>query len=311
MPAISSEALVKTYTSGITRRQRVQALESVSLSVQPGEIFGLLGPNGAGKTTFIKILLSITHPTSGRATLLGEELPDTRVRARVGYLPENHRFPGHMSANEVLRLFGALSGVARRPLDSRIPVLLELVGLAGWRWTTVKKFSKGMMQRLGLAQALINDPELLFLDEPTDGVDPVGRKEIRDVLKELKRQGKTIFLNSHLLSEVEMVSDRVAVLHQGRLLRTGTIEELTTQGSSYHIGIEGELPESFTHETSALLLPWSPTGEGLSADLKTVDDLNRMIDLLRKHGARITSVSRQRTTLEDSFLSLIKREVAS
>jgi ABC-2 type transport system ATP-binding protein len=215
-----------------------------------------------------------------------------------------------MSANEVLKLFGTLSGVPRQTLNSRIPKLLELVGLARWRWTAVKKFSKGMMQRLGLAQALINDPELLFLDEPTDGVDPVGRKEIRDLLKELKRQGKTIFLNSHLLSEVEMVSDRVAVLNQGRLLKTGTIDELTTQGSSYQIGIEGELPDAFRHETSALLLQWSPVPEGLSADLKTVGELNTMIDLLRKHGIRITSVLRQRTTLEDSFLSLIKKEIA-
>jgi ABC-2 type transport system ATP-binding protein len=309
MFAITSDSLSKTYRSGIVRREHVIALDNVSISVHSGEIFGLLGPNGAGKTTFIKILLSITHPSSGEASILGQPLPNHRVKARVGYLPENHRYPGYMSGEELLRFFGTLSGISRNDIETRIPRLLELVGMTKWRWTKVKKYSKGMMQRIGLAQALMNDPEVIFLDEPTDGVDPVGRKEIRDILKELRHQGKTVFLNSHLLSEVELVSDRVAILDKGRLLKIGTIDEFTTAGSEYRIGIEGELPESFSHETSALLIRFSKVEQGIAAEIRSTEELNSMIDLLRRHGIRITSIARQRNSLEESFLNLIKREV--
>ena len=310
MFAINSESLCKTYRCGILRREQVVALDNVSLSVSQGEIFALLGPNGAGKTTFIKILLSITRQSSGKASILGQELPHHPVKSRVGYLPENHRYPGYMSGEELLRFFAALSNVPKNVIDARLTPLLELVGMAKWRWTKVKKYSKGMMQRIGLAQALMNDPDVLFLDEPTDGVDPVGRKEIREILKELRRKGKTVFLNSHLLSEVELVSDRVAILDKGRLLKVGTIDAFTSAGSEYRIGVEGELPEGFSHEMSALLINYARTGDGLMAELRTTEDLNRMIDLLRKHGIPITSIVRQRNSLEESFLNLIKREVA-
>ncbi len=308
MQAITSESLTKTYRSG--RGKSLTALNSFSIAVQQGEIFSLLGPNGAGKTTFIKILLSLVHSTSGQASILGKQLPDTKVRRQIGYLPESHRYPGYMTGDQVLSFFGRLSGLSNAATKSRMQPLMQLVGMEQWRNMKVRKYSKGMLQRLGLAQALINDPDVVFLDEPTDGVDPVGRKEIRDILKNIKQQGKTVFLNSHLLSEVELVSDRVAILDKGKLLKVGTVDELTSTGSRYQIGISGALPESFSHETAAMVLNISYATNALTCELKTTEELNRLIDLLRKHNVAITSIVKQRDSLEDSFINLIKREVA-
>ncbi|HMK37979.1 MAG TPA: ABC transporter ATP-binding protein [Bacteroidota bacterium] len=308
MFAIESNALSKVYRSGVFRRQEVGALREFSIQVETGQIFSLLGPNGAGKTTFIKMLLSLASPTSGTASVLGVRLPDVRVRHKVGYLPENHRYPGYLTAEQVLRYFGALGGAPAASIPGRVEELLNLVGLAQWRKMKVKRYSKGMMQRLGLAQALMNDPEVIFLDEPTDGVDPVGRKEIREILRDLKIRGKTVFLNSHLLSEVELVSDRVAVLDKGRLLKVGTVEELTATGQSYVIGISGSLPEPVIVAAQAFLMGLSQQGETVTAECRTTAELNRVIDLLRKNGVEITSVTKQRSTLEDSFISLIARE---
>jgi ABC-2 type transport system ATP-binding protein len=311
MIAIQTDGLSKTYRGGLFRRDQVRALDGLSFSVDSGQIFGLLGPNGAGKTTFVKILLSLTHRTEGEATLLDTPLPDVGVRRRVGYLPENHRYPGYLTGDQVLNYFGRLSGVPRTALATRIPSLLDLVGMTKWRQMKVKKYSKGMLQRIGLAQALINDPEVIFLDEPTDGVDPVGRKEIRDILTELKRNGKTIFLNSHLLSEVELISDRVAILDKGKLLRIGTVEELTAGGSVYTIGVLGSIPDAAQIEARARVLALDSIADGISVECTSVDALNAVIDLLRKHGVSITSVVKQKNSLEDSFISLIKRETTS
>jgi len=308
MHAIASESLSKVYQSSLSKRNGITALEDFSITIQQGEIFGLLGPNGAGKTTFIKILLSLVHPTSGSASILGTPLPDVNIKRRIGYLPENHRFPGYLTGDQVLDFFGRLAGVPRREIRSRSKPLLDLVGMGQWSSTKVRKYSKGMMQRLGLAQALVNDPDVIFLDEPTDGVDPVGRKEIRDILTDLKRRGKTIFLNSHLLSEVELISDRVAILDKGKLLKIGTVDELTSQESEYTIGITGTLPEGFHLEADALLLKLKAHDGSLIADLKTTAAINQLIDLLRKHGVEITSITQKRNSLEDSFISLLKGE---
>ena len=284
-------------------------LDAISWKVNKGEHWAILGPNGAGKTTFIKVLLSLTHATAGRASLLDTPLPHVRVRTRVGYLPENHRYPGYLTGDQVLTSFGALSGVPRAMIASRIETLLDLVGMKEWRAVKVKKYSKGMLQRLGLAQALVNDPELLFLDEPTDGVDPMGRKEIRDVLKNLKSEGKTIFLNSHLLSEVELISDRVAILDKGKLLKVGTVDELTAAGEEYRIDIAGTVPEAFLVEAQALVMKIRVEGGTLITEVTEAAALNRLIDLLRKHGVMITSITQRRSSLEESFITLIKREV--
>ena len=308
MFAIESEDLSKVYRNGIFNPRRVNALTDFSLQVETGQIFSLLGPNGAGKTTFIKMLLSLASPTSGKARVLGRDLPDVSVRGKVGYLPENHRYPSYLTGEQVIRYFGELGGVPARELPDRTRHLLELVGMAQWRGMKVKRYSKGMLQRLGLAQALVNDPEILFLDEPTDGVDPVGRKEIREILRDLKQKGKTIFLNSHLLSEVELVSDRVAVLDKGRLLKVGTVEDLTTTGSAYEIGVAAEIPAAVFEEAQAFVLGLARAGDHLRAECRTTSELNRVIDLLRKHAVEITSVTRQRSTLEESFISLITKE---
>jgi ABC-2 type transport system ATP-binding protein len=297
MFAIESEELSKVYRNGIFRRQEVAALTGFSIQVAPGQIFSLLGPNGAGKTTFIKMLLSLASPTSGSASILGQKLPDVRVREKVGYLPENHRYPGYLTGDQVLRYFGELGGAPPGAMRGRIDSLLGLVGLTQWRTMKVKKYSKGMLQRLGLAQALMNEPEILFLDEPTDGVDPVGRKEIREILKDLRQKGKTIFLNSHLLSEVELISDRVAVLDRGRLLKVGTVDEMTAAGQANVIGA-----------ARAFVMGLTQQGENITAECRTTAELNRVIDLLRANNVEITSVIRQRNTLEESFISLIAKE---
>jgi ABC-2 type transport system ATP-binding protein len=311
MIAISTDHLSKTYISGMRGKRKVEALKDFSLEVQSGQIFSLLGPNGAGKTTFIKILLSLAHPTDGTATLMGHDVADARARMSVGYLPENHRYPGYLTGEQVLRSFGALGGVTGTVLNDRTTSLLELVGMKDWGKVKVKRYSKGMMQRLGLAQAMINNPDLLFLDEPTDGVDPIGRAEIRDLLRNLKASGKTVFLNSHLLSEVELISDRVAILDKGRLLKVGTVDELTTTGDRYRIGIEGTLPQAFRTEATARVLVYSELPEALSVDVNTIRELNALIDLLRHHHVSIVSIVKERSTLEESFLNLIKHEVAS
>jgi ABC-2 type transport system ATP-binding protein len=308
MHALECDQLSKTYTSGVANKREIPALQELSLRVDRGEIFSLLGPNGAGKTTFVKIMLSLTHPSAGSASLLGFPVADAKARRKVGYLPENHRFPGYLSGEQVLLSFGSLAGVRGSALEERTTKLLGMVGMQDWRKVKVKRYSKGMMQRLGLAQAMINDPDVIFLDEPTDGVDPVGRKEIRDVLRNLKAAGKTIFLNSHLLSEVELVSDRVAILDHGKLLRVGTVDELTVTDSSYTIGFEGTIPEAFMTEATARVLGVTIGSEGLIARVPDVGRLNAVIDMLRAHGVAITSVHKQRSTLEESFINLITRE---
>ncbi len=212
---LSAEGLAKTFRTPFSRRE-VRALDGLDLQVASGEVFGLLGPNGAGKTTTVKILLGLTHPTAGEARLFGLPVSDPESRRRVGYLPEGHRFPGYLTARQTLSIFGRMSGVAPAELKTRIPELLARVRISDWADMKVKKFSKGMTQRLGLAAALVHRPDLLLLDEPTDGVDPVGRREIRDLLREEAARGAAILLNSHLLSEIEMTCDRVASSGRGR-----------------------------------------------------------------------------------------------
>jgi len=243
MTIVETRALSKTFRLGLIRTSHVEALKAVDLSVNRGEIFGLLGPNGAGKTTFVKILLSITHPTSGDAQVFGQNLGALPIREKSGYLPENHRYPPFLTGLQTLLLFGSLHGLKGSSLTQKARSLLQQVGLKDWMNVKIKRYSKGMLQRLGMAQALLNNPELLFLDEPTDGVDPVGRKEIRDVLKDLRSQGATIFLNSHLLSEVELICDRVAILDKGQVLRVGTISDITAPQLEYEIQVEAPIPQ--------------------------------------------------------------------
>lgn len=235
--ALNLHDVAKTYRAGLFGGKSVRALRGVEMRVHRGEIFGLLGPNGAGKSTLVKILLTVIRPTSCKGTMLGHPVGHKNSLRRVGYLPEHHRFPEYLTASQVLDYFGALSDVPRADRLKRSGELLDLVGISKWANHKVKGFSKGMRQRLGIANALMMDPELVVLDEPTDGVDPVGRKEIREVLTRLREQGRTVFLNSHLLSELEMVCDRVAIMVQGQVTSQGTIDELTRDSRRYEIEV--------------------------------------------------------------------------
>jgi len=301
MNTIETTGLTKVYSSSMGRR-RVQALLDLHLSVPQGTIFGLLGPNGAGKTTLVKLLLGITFPTVGSAKILGENINNYKVKKRIGYLPENHKYPPYLTGGEVLNFFGKLSGLEGRSLEKKIDELLDMMKLLKWKKTKVKNYSKGMMQRLGLAQAMLNEPELIFLDEPTDGVDPIGRKEIRDILLDLKAQSKTIFLNSHLLSEVELITDRVGILNKGKLLQEGTVQELTDK-EEYLINIDeesGSLPDNIN--TSILM----KLNKGkYSLKVNDIVELNKIIDQMRGGGVMINEIIKHKDTLEDMFINLI------
>ncbi len=304
MTAIEVDQITKVYQTKFNK-QKITALNSFSLNVEAGTVFGLLGPNGAGKTTLVKLLLGITFPTIGSAKILGENINNYRIKRKIGFLPENHRFPNYLTAEQTLKYFSRLSGYEHENLDSRIDELLSQVKMTQWKKTKVKKYSKGMMQRLGLAQAMMNDPELIFLDEPTDGVDPIGRKEIRDILSDLKAQGKTIFLNSHLLSEVELVSDRVAILNEGKLLKEGSVKDLTTSDEIYEIETTNKLESHITiPELPAIRI--ESKENILTLNVKDNFELNMVIDHLRKNKINIRSVSVQKNSLEDLFVNLIK-----
>ena len=214
-------------TQGLTKRYRSKlALEDLHLSVEEGEIFGFLGPNGAGKTTTIRLLLGLAYPTRGEVRIFGRSPQDVDVRRQVGYLPELFRFHEWMTGAELLRFHGNLYGLSSELLKTRIPEVLERVGLLGHEQRRIQSYSKGMQQRIGLAQAILHQPRLLLLDEPTSALDPLGRKEVRELLKRLREEGTTVLLNSHLLSEVEQTCDRIAILHRGRLLQQGRMDEL-------------------------------------------------------------------------------------
>lgn len=229
--AIDLTDVAKTYG------QKVHALRGVAMQVHRGEIFGLLGPNGAGKSTLVKILTTVISPTRCQGTVLGNPVGHKPTLARIGYLPEHHRFPEYLSGRQVLEYFAALSLVSRRERKQRASELLDLVGMTRWEHMKVRKYSKGMRQRIGVAQALMMNPDLVILDEPTDGVDPVGRRDIRNILLEQRRLGKAVFVNSHLLSELEVVSDRCAIMVQGKVWAQGTVDELTSDGIRYEIQV--------------------------------------------------------------------------
>jgi ABC-2 type transport system ATP-binding protein len=314
-PAIVVDQLSKTYRDGGRFRyfgRSVQALKGVSFQVPQGEVFGLLGPNGAGKTTFIKILLGIVRETAGSATLLGSSAGDRLSRRRVGYLPEQLRMPFHQTAHTALQFYGQLSGLRSRRIAAVEDAILETVGLADWKNVSVRKYSKGMLQRLGLAQALLHDPDLLILDEPTDGLDPLGRSQVRSILAELKRQNKTVFLNSHLLQEVELICDRVAILDRGSLRFVGPLAEITkTQATEICFDLAG--PERAIEAALAgrACDRWEKTADDrfhIELALENQADVDACIDGLRAQGISVIELSRRSLTLEDAFLQLLTEE---
>jgi ABC-2 type transport system ATP-binding protein len=289
------------------------------MRVHRGEIFGLLGPNGAGKSTLVKILMTVISPTRCKGTMLGAPVGRKATLARVGYLPEHHKFADYLTGAQVLDFYGAMANVPRRERQRRGASLLETVGMSTWAGVRVRSYSKGMRQRIGIAQALINDPDLVLLDEPTDGVDPVGRRDIRNILLELKGRGKTVFLNSHLLSELEMVCDRVAILVQGIVSSQGTLDELTRDEQRYEIEVapaNGEEPPRIYERCLPSLAAGGTqrlvTGEPMqivngALRISTVDaeKVQGVIDALRAGGATIRSVRPFRPSLEDLFMQAV------
>src|SRR5438445_335697 len=306
-PAIEVRGLRKVYRTSITRG-RITALDGVDLAVPQGQLFGLLGPNGAGKTTAVKILLGLTHQTEGTARIAGLPVSDPESRRRVGYLPEGHKIPGYLTARQTLSIFGRMSGVDSATIKRRSVELLEKLNIAQWMDVRVKKFSKGMTQRLGLAAALIHSPNVLLLDEPTDGVDPVGPREIRDLLRDEAKNGAAILVNSHLLSEVEMTCDRVAVLRSGKIAAQGTVEELTRRSAKYKLVA--------TPVDDVLIAAFRETGAGVERvnghvelAVNDLQHLNALVDQLRARGAVLSELSPVRNTLEDVFVDLVRADV--
>ena len=302
--AIEASNLQKIYRSALGRRT-VNALEDLDLEVKEGEIFGLLGPNGAGKTTTVKILLGLTRPTRGMASILGVPVDNPKSRRQVGYLPEGHRFPGYLTARETLSIFGRLSGLDRSTISARMIPLLETLRIADWIDVKVKKYSKGMTQRLGLASALIHKPKVVLLDEPTDGVDPVGRREIRDLLRETADNGATIFVNSHLLSEIELTCDRVAVLRRGSVAAAGTIDELTRREARYKM-VVSPLDENLVNALSDNGASVERLNGHLLLSVRDTPHLNSLIDQVRAGGGLLSELSPVRSTLEDVFVDLVR-----
>lgn len=300
MSAIETFNLSKHYSRG-----KVKALNDFSLQVETGQIFSLLGPNGAGKTTLIKLLIGLAHPTAGHATILGKSIKDYKIHQHIGYLAENHRFPEFLTAAQVLYYYGKMSGVNSIDLKDRIPKLLTQVNLKDWINVKIQKYSKGMMQRLGLANALLPNPDILFLDEPTDGIDPVGRREIRDLLKSLREQGKTVFLNSHLLSEVERVSDEVAILKNGKLLQKGRVEDFISIKEQYQVKVISE-NNKINEICDKLSIPI--TYQNAFYNIAVQDDahLNKFIDMVRGKGISIQAIIPRKISLEDFFIDVIE-----
>lgn len=300
MYAIRTSGLTKYYSGG-----KVKALEDFTLNVEKGQIFSLLGPNGAGKSTFVKVMLGIVHPTRGTATILDENIRNYNIHAKIGYLAENHRFPEFLTAKQVLYYYGKMSGIAKDVLTEKIPQLLKTVKLEDWINVKIRKYSKGMLQRLGLAQALVNDPEILFLDEPTDGIDPVGRREVRDLLKSLREQGKTIFLNSHLLSEVELVSDQAAILKNGRMIEKGTIEDFISVKQQYQLQLE-DGQQKINSICQKLNIPLTSQNGMFTISIEDDAQLNHLIDQLREQKTTIQAVIPRKITLEDFFINVLE-----
>ena len=298
--------------TGVHKRygKKVHALRGVDMQVRRGEVFGLLGPNGAGKSTLVKILMTVIRPTKCAGTVLGDRVGKKSTLARVGYLPEHHAFAGYLTGRQVVDYFGAMQGVPRKARRARTEQLLELVGRKEWADQKVRKYSKGMRQRVGIAQSLIADPELVLLDEPTDGVDPVGRRDIRRIVEHVKGEGRTVLLNSHLLSELEMVCDRVSILVKGQVATQGSLDELTAGDRRFEIRCTAPLPAAAATDLAERVGDGSPTSiDGSVVRINTTDPeaIQPVLCRLNEMGAVIEHVEAKKPSLEELFLRAVEQ----
>ncbi len=299
MNAIEIKDLRKSYPTGHIIRKRITALRGISFSVKKGETFGLLGHNGAGKTTTFKILTGLIFPGGGEVKILDKSPDDLEAKNSIGFLPENPYFYTYLTPVELLQFYGGLFNIERKKLHDRIEYLLDLLSLTKWKDTRIGKFSKGMLQRVGMAQALINDPEILILDEPMTGLDPVGRKELKNIILSLKEKGKTIIFSSHILSDVEMICDRVAILIRGRIVETGSIEELLVKRST---GYEIELTANAKEWVKNKGLEYSPSGSSIIVTLKDFGEAQKLLKEAVNEQLEILSFIPRRVMLEDLFM---------
>ncbi len=303
MAAIEILGLEKTYTVGFWRKKPKHALRSLNLTVEDGEVFGFLGANGAGKTTTLKLLMGLIFPTAGSARILGMEVADPRMKAQIGFLPEQPYFYDYLTARELLEYFGQLSGMDPKHRSRKVDEVLQRVGLPEVGGLQLRKFSKGMLQRVGIAQAILHDPKVVFLDEPMSGLDPMGRREVRDLIAQLKHEGKTVFFSTHILSDAETLCDRVGIIHQGELRGVGVVADLT---SSVHGKVEvvwqgTAVPPSLR----ALGAECHVTGDTVRAVLSEANQ-DAALEALRRERLRLISVTPVRNSLEDYFIQKLR-----
>jgi ABC-2 type transport system ATP-binding protein len=298
---VEIENLTKDYEVGFWRKKKVRALEDLSLTVMPGQIFGFLGGNGAGKTTTIKILMGLLFPTAGTARILGSDISDVSMHKRIGYCPENPYFYDYLTASELMKYFGELFGLNSSERTNTAAELLGKVGLDEKDWNKqLRKFSKGMLQRVGLAQALINEPEIVFFDEPMSGLDPIGRREIRELIIDLRKKGTTVFMSTHILSDVEALCDEVAILRSGKLAAKGNLDELlSTQGEQqiYEVNLKNitlsQLDGTYIKFENA---------NGVTVHVSDEAEIEKLLSEARSAGGKIVSVQTVRQSLEELFV---------
>lgn len=304
-PIIEINGLTKDYETGFWKKKKVRALDGLSLTVSPGQIFGFLGGNGAGKTTTIKLLMSLLFPTSGSAKILGRDIADVSMHREIGYCPENPYFYDYLSAMELMCYFGGLFGLSSQTQKERSAELLRKVGLAEKDWDRqLRKFSKGMLQRVGLAQSLVNEPKVVFLDEPMSGLDPMGRREIRELIAGLREAGTTVFMSTHILSDVEALCDEVAILRGGKLAATGNLHDLLARGGEKQpfeivaVGAEARTLTEFVRSSGAVL---RQKANGIGLEVPSEADIDAGIKAIHEAGGRLLSVQPVRQSLEELF----------
>ena len=306
MQPISMSGVSKRFRSGFLIRQ-IRALESLSLEVEAGEIFGFLGPNGAGKTTAIKIMMGLSRPTAGTCTILGEPPDSASVKQRIGFLPEAPYFYEHLSAREILELSADLCAIPRKEKKARVDAMLAMVGLTSAQHGRLGRFSRGMLQRVGIGQALLHEPELVILDEPMGGLDPIGRKEFRDIIVGLRDQGKTVFFSTHILQDVEMICDRVGILVSGRLVSLGRLDEtLSTKVEAIELTVQN-VSEADVRASGAQITSVLPGEDKLLVTVPAGADADRLLQAVLARGGRLLSMVPRTGTLEEFFMGQVRR----
>jgi ABC-2 type transport system ATP-binding protein len=305
MFAIETTNLEKTYAVGFWRKRPRIALRPLNLTVQEGEVFGFLGPNGAGKTTTLKLLMGLVFPTGGSAQILGMDVDDVRVKAQIGFLPEQPYFYDYLTAKELLEYYAQLSGVPAKERSARVEKMLARVGLADAARTQLRKFSKGMLQRVGLAQAVLHDPKLVFLDEPMSGLDPMGRREVRELIQQLQHEGKTVFFSTHILSDAEALCDRVAVINKGELRGVGAVADLMSQ-------VQSKVEIIFAGRTVPASLASVGAETHVSGDVVravvSAEHQDAALEILRREKLRLISLTPVRHSLEEYYVEKLKQQ---